>query len=118
MDFTFETADDVVILLPTGNLVASEAERFKSHLEEMIHANTRYMLLDMSLIDFMDSSGLDAIMAINKRAAAAGGIFACAAPKENVHKIFRITWADQKVPLAPTRLDGLQMIKELRADLA
>lgn len=118
MDVTIEMADDVAVLIPSGNFVASETESFNAQIAKLVENKIQYMLLDMNRINFMDSSGLDAIMSVNKQATNAGGIFVCAALHDNVKKVFRVTWADHKIPTLATRSDALQMIQELRADKA
>ncbi len=112
MDYKIEMAHDVVVLVPTGNLVASETESLKSQVEKLIEKKFRCILLDMSRIDFMDSSGLGSVMAVNKLVTGAGGVFACAALQEGVRKVFRVTRADQKIAVAATQLEGLLQIQE------
>lgn len=118
MDVELEMDGKVAVLVPAGNLVASKVDSFNSRIKMLIGDGVRYVLLDMNRVNFMDSSGLDAIMAINKYATGCGGILACAALKDNVQKVFRITWADQKIPVAATRSEGLVMIQKLSADLS
>lgn len=112
MEFRIEMANDVVVLAPTGNLVASETESLKGQVEKLIEKKFRYMLLDMSRIDFMDSSGLGSVIAVNKRLTGVGGVFACAALQDGVRKVFRVTRADQKILVADTQSDGLLQVQE------
>jgi anti-anti-sigma factor len=112
MDFKIEMANDVVLLIPTGNLVASETESFKGQVEKLIEKKFLFVLLDMSKIDFMDSSGLGSVIAVNKLITSIGGIFVCAALQEGVQKVFRVTRADQKIPVTATQSDGLMLIQE------
>lgn len=112
MEFRIEMADDVVVLVPTGNLVASETEQFKGQVEKLIEKKFRFLLLDMKRIDFMDSSGLGSIIAVNKLITGVGGVFVCAELQEGVQKVFRVTRADQKIAVAAARLDGLLLIQE------
>lgn len=114
MNVEIEMAEDVAVLIPAGNLVASETDSFNAQIAELVENNIRFMLLDMSRINFMDSSGLDAVMAINNHAANGGGGFACAALHDNVKKVFRVTWADHKIPVLATRAEGLQLMQELK----
>ena len=114
MDVTVETHEDVAVIIPVGNLVASEINSFNSQVKTLVGNNIRFVLLDMSGITFMDSSGLDAVMTINKHAIGNGGLLVCAALKDNVLKVFRVTWADQKIPVVATRSDALMMIQELK----
>jgi anti-anti-sigma regulatory factor len=60
----------------------------------------------------MDSSGLGSIIAVNKQLAACGGVFACAALKPGVLKIFKVTRADQKMSVLETVSDGLMTIQK------
>jgi len=114
MECEIELIDDVVVLIPTGNLVASEAGSFKTQVEKLLEKKNRFILLDMSRIDFMDSSGLGAVIAANKLVSCTGGVFACAALKEGARKVFQITRADQKIAVATTSADGLRLIQERR----
>ena len=112
MDFKIEMANDVLVLIPGGNLVASETESFKSQVEKLLEKKFLYILLDMNRIVFMDSSGLGSVIAVNKLVNGSGGAFACAALQEGVGKVFRVTRADQKVAIASTQSDGLLLIQE------
>lgn len=112
MDFKIEMANDVLVLIPSGNLVASETESFRSQLEKLMEKKFLFVLLDMNRIDFMDSSGLGSIIAVNKLIQGAGGVFACAALQEGVRKVFRVTRADQKIAVAENQSDGLLLIQD------
>lgn len=114
MECTIETIDGVVVLLPKGNLVASETTFLTSQVEKLLEKKNRCILLDMSRIGFMDSSGLGSIIAANKLVACTGGVFACAALQEGARKIFQITRADQKIAVAATQADGLRLLQEKR----
>lgn len=112
MEFKIEMADEVVVLIPAGNLVASETELFKSQVEKLIEKKFRFILLDMGRINFIDSSGLGSVIAVNKLVTASGGIFACASLQEGVQKVFRVTRADQKIAVAASQSDALMLIQE------
>ncbi|OGR23677.1 MAG: hypothetical protein A2X83_09725 [Desulfuromonadales bacterium GWD2_54_10] len=112
MDFKIEMANDVVVLIPAGNLVASETEFLKSQVEKLLEKKFRFILLDMSRIDFMDSSGLGSVIAVNKLVTGTAGVFVCAALQEGVKKVFRVTRADQKIAVAETQSDGLLLIQD------
>ena len=116
MDVRIEKADDVAVLIPVGNLVASEIDSFNAHIGKLLDTHSGDLLLDMSRISFMDSSGLDAVMALNRFATAGGGVFVCASLPDNLLKVFRVTRADQKIRLAATGLEGLMMIKAQRGE--
>jgi anti-sigma B factor antagonist len=107
-----EMINDIVVLNPVGNLVASSIETLKAQVEKLIEKKFGLVLLDMSRIDFMDSSGLGSVFAVNRMVNDSGGVFACAALQVNVLKVFKVTRADQKVSVAATRSEGLMLIQE------
>ncbi|HBG07162.1 MAG: hypothetical protein A2075_08225 [Geobacteraceae bacterium GWC2_58_44] len=112
MEIKTEMVNDIVVLNPVGNLVASSVELLKGRVEKLIEKKFRFVLLDMSRIDFMDSSGLGSIIAANKLLSASSGALACAALQEGVRKVFRVTRADQRIALAETQSEGLLLIQQ------
>lgn len=114
MDVKIEMANDVVVLMAAGSLVASETEALKSQVEKLMEKKFRFLVLDMGRIDFIDSSGLGSLIAVNKLITAAGGSFACAALQDGVAKVFRVTRADQKIPVAASTSEALLLIQQRR----
>jgi anti-sigma B factor antagonist len=51
----------------------------------------RPIVLDLSDVEFMDSSGLGVLVGAHKEAAARGGALLLAAPGSRVHKVLKIT---------------------------
>ena len=101
---------DIVMLDLNGDLVASTAEDLKAQVSKLVEKKFRYIMLDMSKIGFMDSSGLGSCMAVHKALNEKEGMLVCAQPSEAVTKIFRITRADQKIKVIPSRSDALKII--------
>lgn len=101
---------DIVMLDLNGDLVASTAEDLKAQVAKLVEKNFRYIMLDLSKVGFMDSSGLGSCMAVHKTLNEKQGLLVCAQPSEAVAKIFRITRADQKIKVMPTRSDASKNI--------
>ncbi|MBK5275129.1 MAG: STAS domain-containing protein [Desulfuromonadales bacterium] len=112
MEIKVEMDNNVVILKPIGNLVASSAEILKTQVAKLLEKNYLYLLLDLSKVDFVDSSGLGACIAVNKTLAAREGVLVCAGANETILKLFRITRADQKITLTASRLDALKFLQD------
>ena len=55
------TPDSAVIAIRSGNLDARNAKAFKESLQPMLDQH-RVVVLDMSQLDFVDSSGLGALL--------------------------------------------------------
>lgn len=101
---------DVVVLDVAGNIVASTIDELKAQVNKLIDKNFITMMIDLSKVSFMDSSGLGCCMALHKTLSDKSGAIVFVRPSEAVSKIFRITRADQKISVAATRIDGLKLI--------
>lgn len=69
---------------------ASGAMDFKSQMLDWINAGSRRILLDLSEVDFVDSSGLGAIVSSLKAIGNGGDLFICGV-RETVMSLFRLT---------------------------
>jgi len=112
MEISIGMDGDVVIMDVTGDLVASTAEELKTQVSKLREKNFSFILMDISKINFMDSSGLGACMAIHKSLSEKNGLLVLAKPTEAVAKVFRITRADQKVKVTATKQDGIKAIHD------
>lgn len=112
MEIKLETDNEVVILKLIGDLVASTAEELKVQVARLIEKKYRFILLDLGRVDFIDSSGLGACIAIKRDLAAKEGALACTELNENVRKVFRMTRADQKIMVSDSRQDAVAALLE------
>lgn len=112
MEIKLEMDNEVVILKLVGNLVASTAEELKMQIAKLIEKKYLFILLDMGKVDFIDSSGLVACMAIKRDLAANVGLLACTELTESVRKVFRMTHADQKIMIFDARQDAVGALME------
>ncbi len=114
MEFNISTemGGDIVIVDMVGSLSASNVEQFISQVSRLIEKNYCHILLEMGNVDFMDSSGLGACMAAHKQLSEKNGMVIFAKPSEQVKKIFRITKAEQKLNIVPTKSDGVKSLYE------
>lgn len=94
MGFTIEEmADGVVVRVTEPRLDAAQAIRFKDRMREIVARHGPRILLDLSAVDFMDSSGLGAILAI-RRVLPDTHRIELAALTPNVDRVFRLTRMD------------------------
>lgn len=110
MEINIGMDGDIVIVGLNGDLAASSAEQLKSQVSKLTEKNFNYVLLELSNVNFMDSSGLGACMAVHKMLLEKTGMLVCAKPSEAVRKVFRLTRADQKLNVTPTKHDGIKML--------
>lgn len=112
MDIKIEMDNEVIILKLVGNLVASSAAGLKEQAAKLIEKKYRFILLDLSKVDFLDSSGLGACIAINRDLAGQDGVLACAGMNETVRSVFRMTRADQKILVYAARHEAVNALLE------
>ncbi|MFO7816839.1 MAG: STAS domain-containing protein [Thermodesulfobacteriota bacterium] len=97
MDIQTNDVDGVLLVKPMEKRIDSgNASLFKSQMVDFIFRDYRYIALDMSEVDFMDSSGLSALLStlktINRK-----GRLALFGVGSNVGKLFSITRLDKGV---------------------
>ena len=109
MGFTIEDlADGVLVRVLDARLDAAQAIRFKDRLREVVARDGPRIVLDLSRVEFMDSSGLGAILAI-RRGLPETHRLEVAALGPNVDRVFQLTRMDtvftihKAAPPAPPR---------------
>lgn len=97
MEIDVEAVDGITVVSPQGpRLDAATAPRFKSHMVDLITGGTTRIILDLSRVDFMDSTGLGSIMSIMKTLGGIGEIVLCGI-SEKLKKLFSITKLDRGI---------------------
>ena len=79
-----------VITPATQRIDAAMAENFKAEVKKVVDGGARHLVIDFSDVQFMDSSGLGALVGSLKYMGA-GGIIEIAQPCEAVQKVLRLT---------------------------
>ena len=105
----FETTRDgtVAVIAATGELDLSGAAALEAEIESLTaDPDLGTVVLDLSRLEFMDSSGLRTIVLADMRAREAGRRFALVRGPETVHRVFEITRMSD-------RLDFVDSLEEL-----
>jgi anti-anti-sigma factor len=88
-------ADGGVVLVPSGRLTVVTAPQLRQTIAERLVAGDRLIVVDLSSTDFVDSSGLGALVSCLKSARQAGGDLRLVAPTEQVSMVLRMTNLDR-----------------------
>lgn len=91
----------VVVKPQTHRLDASMAEDFKSEVKAIVDDGARHLVIDFSSVQFMDSSGLGALVGSLKYLGA-GGVIEIAEPCDAVRKVLRLTRMNKVFPIRET----------------
>lgn len=107
MPFQIETAGDVVVVAVIGQLVVGNRQEFKQSVLDEVERGARRILVDFSETGYVDSSGLGALVSLNKRLREAGGELRLAALNEDMRTLFELTRLDTLFRLYASRAEAL-----------
>jgi len=89
-----------------ARLDAAAAPHFKASVVTMMEAGEETILLDLSEVDFIDSSGLGALVSLLKRMSPVGKLAVCGL-RSSAFNMFRLTRMDKVFPIFPSRAEAL-----------
>lgn len=102
MQLTTQTQSNVeIITVDASRIDAAVAIQFKDRMREVLGADRPRYVLDLHNVDFIDSSGLGAIVAAMKLMPK-GGKLELAGLRPAVDKVFRMTRMDSIFAIHPT----------------
>jgi len=102
MNLSSNLTDDLqIITVNEPRIDASVAIRFKDRMRDETNTQTPRILLDLSQVDFIDSSGLGAIVAAMKQLGRDRKLD-LAGLRPNVDRVFRLTRMDTVFAIHPT----------------
>jgi anti-sigma B factor antagonist len=96
--FPFEMVDGVPVVTAPEEIDITNAQEFRSALLEAAGRGHGSLVADLSRTQFCDSSGLHTLLAVHKRAQAAGGEMLLVIQGSAVLRVFTITGVDHIIP--------------------
>jgi anti-sigma B factor antagonist len=81
----------VQIVKPTGRLDVTTAAKFRKDVSDLAAQKPKYLIVDLSEVGFMDSSGLGALVSALKSVKAADGDMIVCSLSEQVQMLFELT---------------------------
>jgi anti-anti-sigma factor len=86
-------------LVVSGELDLASSEELEAHLKQLESAEPDLLVLDLRELEFMDSTGLRAVIAADVRARERGARLVIVRAREEVDRVFRLTRMDQHLEL-------------------
>ena len=93
-----------ILLWPQGHICV---------IKELLEQNERRLILDLSGVEHMDSSGAELMFECFNTVTQAGGELRFASPKPRVARLFQITRLDTILPFFPTVAAACESFKAL-----
>ena len=101
-----QRGDAAVVTVEEARIDAVAAIRFKDAMRELVPDDAVRVILDLGKVEFIDSSGLGAIVSVMK-ALGDGRALELAAMQPNVDRVFRLTRMDTVFPIHATVSDAV-----------
>ena len=97
-NFTRRSLDGAVMVVVEGEIDLAIAGRFAEELEDAVRECSPNLLIDLTGVTFIDSTGLSALVVGHRCATAAGGWLRLVGPSARVSRLLVITGLDQLLP--------------------
>lgn len=107
MSFSLERTDDVTIVTVQGQLVVTNRQEFKQAILDAVEQGSTTVIVDFTEATYIDSSGLGALVSLNRRLRDAGGDLRLVGLSDELRTLFELTRLDALFPLFATRADAL-----------
>jgi anti-sigma B factor antagonist len=102
------SADQDEILHLRGELDMANTHHLRCHICAVLHdRDPARLVLDLSELDFIDSSGLAVMLWAHFRLTGRGHLLCLAAPHAHVLRVLRVTGMHQRLHIYPTIADAL-----------
>ena len=86
-------------LVVSGELDLASADELEAQLKQLESSEPELLVLDLRELEFMDSTGLRAVIAADARARDRGARLVVVRAPEEVDRVFRLTRMDQHLEL-------------------
>lgn len=106
----FQSAKDpsgVTVVTVEGQLIVANRQDLKQVVQDALDAGERKFVLDFGPAAYIDSSGLGALVSINKKVREAGGELRLAALNEDLRALFELTKLDTLFTLADSAAEAI-----------
>jgi anti-sigma B factor antagonist len=108
MKFDERQEQEAMVIRPLEKRLDSfVAEELKTHMKNIVHNGQLQIVLDLSDVEFIDSSGLGAIIAAMIALRPQGRLMVCNVG-DNVLTLFRLTRIDRVIPIMDNADEALR----------
>ncbi|GAA0733449.1 STAS domain-containing protein [Dactylosporangium roseum] len=105
-----ETVDGCIVVTPTGALDVVTSPPLHTRLHRSLDEGATRLVLDLSAVEFIDSTALRVLVSVHKRLHETGG-FAVVCPHARIRRIFDLTALDRVLTLTNTVEEALAALK-------
>jgi anti-sigma B factor antagonist len=104
-------AGDIPIVAVSGEVDVYSAPSLKDNITELLESGTDTLIVDLSGVAFLDSTGLGALVEARATTSEAGGSLPLVCSQERILKLFTITGLDGVFTIHPTVGDAVAALR-------
>ena len=94
--------DDVFVVRVAGEVDISHEDELRGELGKAVAESSAGVVVDLTDCNFIDSSGVRALLVSRETQGEGGGGFAVAASSEQIVRILSVMGVDKVIPVSPT----------------
>ena len=103
--------DGVDVFLLEGEIDLHYAPVLRTLLQNKVQARCRALVIDLSAVTFIDSSGLAAIIEYFRDSSDCDGVLCLAGLNDTLETVFEIVRLDKVIPIFETRSEAIAALK-------
>ena len=110
MDISEDRKADAVILALSGKLDATTAKTFEDRIFGVINGGTQRLVVDLSQLDYVSSSGLRVFILAAKRLQTVDGKIVLCSLKDHVRQVFDLAGFSSMLSIYASRDEAMKSI--------
>ena len=110
MDISEDRKADLVILALSGKLDATTAKTFEDRILGVINGGTQRLVVDLSQLDYVSSSGLRVFILAAKRLQTVDGKIVLCSMKDHVRQVFDLAGFSSMLSIYASRDEAIKSI--------
>ena len=99
LDLTTQVIEGTAVVTVAGEIDAATSDDLTRALVDVIGDDVRRLVLDVSSVEFIDSSGLRVLVQANRAIIERDGTFALRGPSETFRRLLDVTGLDEVFPV-------------------
>jgi anti-sigma B factor antagonist len=105
---TARESGDVTVVTIEGQLIVANRQELKQVIQDALDTGARKFVLDFGPTAYIDSSGLGALVSINRKVREEGGELRLAGLNEDLRSLFELTKLDTLFLIADSATQALE----------
>jgi stage II sporulation protein AA (anti-sigma F factor antagonist) len=112
MELIRQKIEETNVVQMNGSLTVATAQDFFSQMVSFLEGGESNFVLEMSSVDFIDSTGLGTIVRLAKRVKEAKGQLRLSDPQPKILEIFELTRLEKILPIFKTQQEALEDLRK------